>query len=908
MSLSTLPPECLRQILSTIESDLDRVTLARLVQVNHYFRAVTIPFLYRRPFLCRHHFDRTILRYGPHLKLVQVLLRQLPKNTISPLLDAAYDIFPAEFSLNLEMDKVRNEDDPKTTTAIITTIKSPFTTNITSAIATTYSSPKIKYLSFIRNFILESVIFSSYGPGGGYWDHYPSKLFSYAIASKTLVAGEKNNKVATGCGEGFHDDDLAFPPDILARQLSPWALRRDLLASALRRDLTWTLCSPALEQIQRMIIPLSETDRYLNLIERFQSLIGIQFEIDELLDLYDPDGHAVELQTLTTDAQSELQQCRQKRNRQFQSMLEFVRRHLELFPSQLQTAECPQSLAFGAYRFVSETLFCPLPVQDALLDILPPPARPRTIDNFNWKRIARKIKETDLSAVEAIYPSFELAHRQLLFEGTDSNLLRRCRSLKRLELKVSPPLGFWQWAVDERVTWDRYSDIMADTTSNTASATAHHAIMVPGLSSMPLPLPLPLLPLEQFKLATQDAIRDDLNTVVFAFGETLRTINAFSSLFRGLQGLFPDPSTKELRLGQGWRLPQIKEISVTLMDTRLVIDPTLLSSGGLGDSLEKLILKDRSAAYECREIQTCEPAQEPLMHLTELVLEGWSALTLHPGTLHQTPNLENLSLGMHCNDTATFIPQVFDLHTSFFDENDIVVTPTSIQSLGRPMWSWDWQLPKLRTLSLASEFAFLFEFRMLIGCPSLETLKLNIDTEDRRLTRSITVREFTKANSPPSAGVASSSASITENECDERTEILTLPSIRNLYLFGPWVFDDATLKVMYQDVFPSLFRITEHQTRGYTLPGWFSVLKVLPKLKVAHCGLIHDWTVNNKQKALRALGLVPGEKRRTHFQRDPLFNRNEDMEPYEPQLFYFGRVDEPWSFSPGKVFWPCSLQ
>jgi len=88
MSLSALPTECIELILQELQDQKDIQTLRRLLLVNRHLCSMTLPYFYIAAIEGRRHIDE--------FALFQLLLRQRPPKDVSPLLSAAFDVFPDE--------------------------------------------------------------------------------------------------------------------------------------------------------------------------------------------------------------------------------------------------------------------------------------------------------------------------------------------------------------------------------------------------------------------------------------------------------------------------------------------------------------------------------------------------------------------------------------------------------------------------------------------------------------------------------------------------------------------------------------------------------------------------------------------------------------------------------------------
>ncbi|KAF9111739.1 hypothetical protein BGX30_007495, partial [Mortierella sp. GBA39] len=76
-------------------------------------------------------------------------------------------------------------------------------------------------------------------------------------------------------------------------------------------------------------------------------------------------------------------------------------------------------------------------------------------------------------------------------------------------------------------------------------------------------------------------------------------------------------------------------------------------------------------------------------------------------------------------------------------------------AIRRPVWTWDWNLPKLTELRLESEHAYRFQFRMLGGTPSLVELSINCRSKSGLHRRTTGLEDLLKFSpvSPPSAQI-----------------------------------------------------------------------------------------------------------------------------------------------------------
>lgn len=245
--------------------------------------------------------------------------------------------------------------------------------------------------------------------------------------------------------------------------------------------------------------------------------------------------------------------------------------------------------------------------------------------------------------------------------------------------------------------------------------------------------------------------------------------------------------------------------------------------------------------YNCQDIFPCSPAK--LASVRSIVLSGWTALTFNPATLSSTTQLAVLELTLQQPSTdfavyRGFILPVNEIYQSYdmlsdpnIPHNQQVEAETGLETGGgatdgsmvlRPQWTWNWHLPHLTRLVLESEIAYLFQFRMLFGCPALKKLKLDI----RSTVQSSHVRFISAADlvlSPPPISQSKDGLSSSFSSSSPSGKELCLPSLHTLDLNGAWVVNERVLKQLLMTTFPNLSL--------FTLQEWhFKTLKCLSHL------------------------------------------------------------------------------
>ncbi|GJJ74768.1 hypothetical protein EMPS_07126 [Entomortierella parvispora] len=580
-SLSTLPPECLELILQNLRQPNlhDRgSSLARLMQVNSYFCSAALPYLYGSVFRGIGTFGQPqTLNEARCFKALQTVLRHRPAAEISDLLSAAYDI-----------DRSWTGDEHGQGSG---------------------SARKIDYLSAIHTFNPSSL---DYAPlycfdEGGYtvrhdWRDYPQRLADMVFRSKenqrqVRSMGDIDPSgyvpfVAPACfGEGAFDENLPLPPRVCVGHLSDEPFRYAALSILLRREVTWTVCSPILEQIQDLVIPLSDVHRYLDVVHRFRSLKSVQFKMDELLQ--PPMPYERQSIPLTQRDVDDMESGKQRQYQQFSTMVQFVRKHCELFPNLLNEADCPDDFHWP------RKMSCPSDIIDEMKLCLPPLHAPTLIWHLNWKQVLLKLIRTDLSHVETIHLlNSETDHASALLWKSDPTFLARCRSLQTLNIFTIGPSSF-SWAVKEKKAWDLHQADMASQVSRDI------------LTAVPPKEPAPL---KQIRLITNEPSNEELDDAIFAFGNTLEIVQFNVDVDDQLLG-----ETAPIYMGRGWNLPNITHLTISMPSLRLLACPGFYQC--LGNKLQQLLLVDRSVMpYMPQDTYTCRPFLETMPDLTKIRL------------------------------------------------------------------------------------------------------------------------------------------------------------------------------------------------------------------------------------------------------------------------------------------------
>jgi hypothetical protein len=562
------------------------------------------------------------------------------------------------------------------------------------------------------------------------------------------------------------------------------------------------VAEPILEQLQGLTIPISDIDRYLEVVGRLGTLKQVTFVLDEPFDFNARHYASI------TQKNPEWVRIREKEGRvprewtgkkrkaeTMRKMVKFVKEHSLMFRGQLDSVmfkdgmvwwEAPQS--------------CPEDVQLKILSIIRPAPKLTTLTADDWILVKAHPDTIDLSWIEAIDTSKFARPVFEEFFSQSRGILQRCRRLTAL---ITQPLGRdgFKWAVQEKRDVDHLG---VNWISGTSSSATDGVLQQDGEES-PAYVKYGLVPVVRVELKEEHCslISDEeVNDLAIAFNQTLRTL-LVEGHSRSWQFL-PNIYERNLYIGRGWvDMPVLTRLHLHLTDTdyRVVVDRELLEHCPNVASFE---IGDNTWEYECAEIVSCLPGHLP--QLEKLSLTGWSGLTFDPATLHSTRKLQGLSVGYPSHESrAVFIPPPAELFRSFGlnDRGTVVAEETKDdeeevgERIVRPRWTWDWQLPRLWSLSLSGETGYLFQFKMLAGCPQLKWLTLSIWTRDCEMhSRVITEDDLFLAGSE-------------EEIVKER---IVAKSVLYLTLDGNWLVESETVLTQFlSGMFPS---VTDLTTRG----------------------------------------------------------------------------------------------
>ncbi|KAF9545498.1 hypothetical protein EC957_010914 [Mortierella hygrophila] len=796
--LSRLPLECLQIILQLLDDDNDLTSLATLLRTNKYFSSTVLPYLYRDPF--RKDFHSTRSRQMGIAKeissgrlLVRMLLSRLPPTSL-----------PTALTLALAPSTTPKQSGRNTRKSLSTAFSlfAPFTTKTsienTDTTTGTTTSKNISYYSALD--YLAHIRHLDMRPWYAEVDCCLAHKIGTSLthAQKEYTKSDEFNKLYNA-----HPFAPAFSNNWRSNSMSVHFYYHTIL----HHEVPWSLGFFILEQLQSLTIHrVYNIKHYISVVNRLKNLEKVDFLLREIYEdefnLGGRDG----------DVTEQLERTIQ------QDVVQFIQDHARRFPGRLKTVVC-----FEGDSHWSDQAFVK-GLQAEIYRIIPPLVDPTHLGQDNWPRFRANPGSTNVMKVQRINGR-ELPETWVETMLNDRPLLERCRGLKYLEITTSQ-YDIFDWAVQERRNREESLGriITAGNIHN-----GQGSLLEPGSCQ-----PSGLVPLEHAELRLllsppnnitkySTLHNSAIDSLAFAFGQTLRRFIVSTS--------YEDSTIDQLHLhiGRGWvDLLALTHLELEMGVNRLVVDPLLLTYCA---KLTHLRMTDYSKEYSCQDVVPCQPAD--ISGLQILRLSGWPALTFNPATLSSTPKLTSLELSIGRStdqerQRAGFIPPLGELNRSYGIRSDsFQVEEQAGVSIIRPHWSWDWDLPLMTELILTSEFALLFEFRMLQGCPALEALTLDIrstgvDVHTRILSEADLIVPVLQSTTTPSDVSSSPPPSpIPSPTLGKTSEQIVLHKLKKLNLHGKWMMlDTQCLSHFLQILSPNLHHLQ--------MEGWsFQTLKTL---------------------------------------------------------------------------------
>ncbi|KAF9347139.1 hypothetical protein BGX34_003382 [Mortierella sp. NVP85] len=523
-----------------------------------------------------------------------------------------------------------------------------------------------------------------------------------------------------------------------------------------------------------------------------------------------------------------------ERDHLFEAMVGFVQQHTSVHKHVLQQAVVPDlSFLPGTYRHSNED------IRLKIMSLLPPLHNPRSIDNRSWSELVARLPDTNLKYVQSItlvdFAGTISAEKTLALLDSQSPFLPRCRFLDYLEMETLGP-DMFHWAVLEKRQLD--------------AKLQQEGIVRRYLSSRPCGHHSDLVPLRSIKISHKTPLKpvQELNDIAFAFSDSLEELiiddkqDARRAIVTNLSTI---PGVVH---GYGWTLPHLRVLHFHALYSQLNFDVDALQRFC---ALESLVLVDCIRTYDHRHIRSWPSVHLP--QLKNLALAGSPALFFNLDSLHHSPCLEDLSLGMASLNNGFYIPPPEDFYEDHDSEHSLGTTgdyglskapilTQGYQSSGmRPRFTWDWYLPKLRELDLNAVFAYKFNFQWLQHLPNLQSLQLNTSSLHYELReRGMTLKDLSRGQQPDG-----------DRGQTEPDRYLSLPKLETINLRGQWTVSREALEVFCLIVAPNLRELMFGKgCRGCMFREWVNLSRRMVRLEHSRS----DWWMVDSD--VKVLGLL----------------------------------------------------
>jgi len=605
--------------------------------------------------------------------------------------------------------------------------------------------------------------------------------------------------------------------------------KEEALAAALKMDIhrqmMWLLCQDRLESIKVLSIPLTDIERYIDHVDQFTSLSKVIFSSANgvWLQAYMDTHHRSE------DREQRCKELEYTRDRLFKAMVQFVQRHTSIHKDVLRSVETPHptNLAGTNQHSPTDILF-------ELISLLPPLQNPRSIETSNWYELVTRLSDINLDYLESIDLTSEIAteHVEKIAEilSNQPPLLQRCRALKKLAMDTLGP-DMFHWALQEKKQKD---------------AGHRHT--------------LPLVPLRSIQLYKNSSLRmvQELGDIAFAFSESLEELAVYDWEENGRLRSISHATAPRFVHGQGWNLPLLRDLAFTVDSFQLHFDMGALQRSR---ALESLRLHDGIMTYNHRDIRLWSPVNLP--HLKRLELTGSPALHFNLDSLHHSPCLEELTLGVEVFERLDrnyfHMPPPEDLEwedsgnqgsmdptTDDYGSFGAPGTSQGYHSIGtRPRFTWNWYLPKLCKLYLKAVFAFRFDFQWLQQLQNLQHMHLDTRSDDKVHERHITLKDLLRGQPERPHDENGSGQNLSG-------QYVNLPKLESIKFDGQWVFEEKVLETLCFVVAPNLRNVDlERDCAGYTLQEWMALSRRMPRMEKMCLNLPLSFM------EVREIGLIP---------------------------------------------------
>ncbi|KAF9979222.1 hypothetical protein BGZ73_004108 [Actinomortierella ambigua] len=639
----------------------------------------------------------------------------------------------------------------------------------------------------------------------------------------------------------------------------------------LQKTMLWLLCEPHMERVQRLHIPLWDIDRYEQAIPRMRCVEEIVFDVTT--------GYVAGFESVEVGYIERAVEFTKKFLLHYQpsfssaSTLSSSSAAAETPSSSLSPLAHASDIGYTrrldiSFENSSSSGGNRKQIQQLQLDLyrlMPPIHEPRILDEKNWLRFLTHPLETDLSRLTLLnLKGRQRAWRQLTTSPSLSSsssskqqvrpasLLERSRNLRSLFTWL--PYGnereqLFSWAAREKnLALDQEEAVQCDVENGGTclpqqQLDSHRSQLV-----------------QIRELGVQCRGVGGLQTLqdaMHGFGHSLRAAEFYGLSIDGREDGAEDaygtdddsdvndhPAPISVQkdsctnaheherqfIGEDWRLPYLSDLTVN-SDKALPLADQALDHA---HNLLHLHLSDAVPEYslssgEWRRLR----AWTSLTSLTNLDLMGQIATEFHPASFQHMPSLEELTLrgpgfGRFCCSPSYrryTLPLVSSSGSkSSLDGQDrsSTTTPASPNMHHRhlhdsDLWTWDWTMPNLRSITLEGEPACRFDLKWLRYCPKLISLCIRVRGHRRPLTMDALLEDLAKNNlCPPQPSRTALAAADDQAEEKNRDGILFTSSLTHCHIMGRFSIRDADLLSLLA-ICPAMTHLTLEQATHYSL-------------------------------------------------------------------------------------------
>ncbi|KAK3821489.1 MAG: hypothetical protein J3Q66DRAFT_398521 [Benniella sp.] len=577
-----------------------------------------------------------------------------------------------------------------------------------------------------------------------------------------------------------------IPDDFKAEAL------QDALKMDTHRQLIWMLCQDHMDTIEELTIPVFDIERYIDHVGQFTFLSKVIFSDDNDTNPWWGYRKARDGNEFAYDQEV----APEKHNRYSRGILQFVQQHTSIHKNVLRNME--------ANSWMTPDVFFEIQA------LLPPLHNPQSIDYANWGNFVGRVKDTNLDHAESItlYIKYEARYlgwgqkQEKAYEIIRNQpFLPRCRVLKELKMDTLGP-DMFQWAVQEKKQRDEARQRKRIPSQNVS--TRQHRYHNNDLE--------PLVPLRSVTIGTQEWQQppvQELDDIAFAFSDTLEELVMQAWWDKAWNEFEHLASTPQVAYGRGWNLLHLRNLVLSVNHFQLHFDMEGLRRCR---ALESIRLNDEIMLYDHQEVRSWSPVSLP--HLKLLDLQGSTALHFNMDSLHHSPCLETLRLGIQSmSEGRYYIPSAEELErddsdNQGTDSNEVSEMPGSNQGepgsiVRRPRYTWDWHLPNLSCVSLAAVFAFQFDFQWLQYLPNLQEICLYMKSSqnnDSSITheRHVTLKDISRGQQLHQQDEDGSEEEILSDR------FISLPKVTLMHFIGLWNFEEKVVEIICSFVAPNL--------------------------------------------------------------------------------------------------------